>query len=449
MWFIFEMKKRNAHSICLLMMMLSFGFKVEAQDYPWLSHNNIMVEARAHYCVFWHHHFEMQRFNAFYPAFEASIYQNTFGKNEWEHYYNYPYIGFTFYHANYGINFQNDPNIGKVLGSVFALYPFVNYPLVGNEHSQLTFKLGVGIGMLTKHFDPVENNLNYAIGSPLNAAVNLSFEYRQSITKQLMSVASVGLTHFSNGATILPNYGLNTFSAAWGLAYYLRDPRLNLTPSKRPEHIPFEFDSKKWYYIDLHYGIGFKDVSKLYGGDTTHFQVHELSSYFLIPFTQYSSAGLGFSMSLDLSDQRRPNHYVDDNGKIHVIVDIKDDDGNTIDQEDRQITPIMMTKPNLSVCYSMTMNRLSYLFEFGWHLKVLKVTDLSKGNIFQKVSLQYKVYENLHAQLALTTHFGQADFLCFGIGYRFNNKYYLNKFNHENKTKRLPPGVRKRRFVFL
>ena len=438
------MKLKKAHITLWVLVLLCGSLKVKAQDYPWVSNNNIMVEARAHYSVFWHHHFEMQRFNAFYPAFEASIYQNTFGRNEWETLYNYPYIGVTFYHANYGLNFQNDPHIGEVLGSVFALYPFVNYPLIGSENSQLTFKLGVGLGFLTKRFDPIENNYNYAIGSHFNAAVNLSFEYRQRLTKRLMSVASVGLTHFSNGATVLPNYGLNTFSGAWGLAYYLRTPRVNLTLSKRPEYYPFEFDNKRWFSIDLAYGIGFKDVSKLYGGSATHFRVHEFSSYFMVPFSLRSSVGLGFTLALDLSDQRRPNHYVDDEGHIHVIVDIRDNDGHLIGKDDRIVRPIQMTKPNLSVCYSLSMTRLSYLFEFGWHLRVFEVTDLSKGNIYQKVSLRYQLSDNLFTQLALTTHFGQADYLCFGLGYRFNEKYYLNLFRHENSTKRLPPGVRKR-----
>ena len=104
---------------------------------------------------------------------------------------------------------------------------------------------------------------------------------------------------------------------------------------------------------------------------------------------------------------------------------------------------------NFSLCYVMTMNRLSYYFEFGWHLKYNKYTDLSKGNIYQKVSLRYQLSDNLFTQLALTTHFGQADYLCFGLGYRFNEKYYLNLFRHENSTKRLPPGVRKRHSWFL
>ena len=92
------------------------------------------------------------------------------------------------------------------------------------------------------------------------------------------------------------------------------------------------------------------------------------------------------------------------------------------------------------------MERLSYYFEFGWHLKLNEVTDLSKGNIFQKVSVRYQLYDNLYGRISLSTHFGRADYLCFGLGYRFNQKYYLN---YDKSTRRYPPGVRKRRFWFL
>lgn len=436
------MKTSKTHIIYLLFVFLLCCIKANGQDYAWLSNNNIMVEARAHYGFFWHHHFEMQRFNAHYPAFEFSVYQNTYGKREWEAIYNYPYLGFTFYHANFGLNFEGNHEVGDALGSVFALYPFINYPLIGNENSQLTFKLGAGVGLLTKCFDHFENHHNYAIGSHPNAAVNLSFEYRQRITHRLMSVASFGLTHFSNGSTKLPNYGLNTFSGALGIAYYLRPPRLNLTPAKRPEYRPFEFDKKKWFSIDLDYGIGFKNVSQTYGGqDTKFYRVHDLSLLLLAQFTQCSQAGVGFDMVLDMSDQTLPDHYVDQDG-IHVIKE----DPESHKKVTYDINKFQMAKPNISLCYALTMERLSYYFEFGWHLKLNEVTDLSKGNIFQKVSVRYQLYDNLYGRISLSTHFGRADYLCFGLGYRFNQKYYLN---YEKSTRRYPPGVRKRRFWFL
>ena len=408
------MKCRKTNRVILLLAMLLCGTIVRGQDYAWIADNNIMVEARVHAGVFWHHHFEMQKFNAHYPAMEVSLCQSTFGRNHWETVYNYPYIGLTFYHANFGLNFEHNSEVGKALGSVFALYPFINYPLNPNENSQLTFKLGAGLGFLTKCFDNFDNYQDFAIGSHFNAAVNLSFEYRQRISPRFMTVASFGLTHFSNGSTKLPNYGLNTFSSALGLAYYIRPPRENQTPAQRPKYKPFEFDRKHWFSVDLNYGIGFKNVSQTLGGDSTHYyNVHDLSTYLMVPITPYSSVGPGFSLALDLSDQTLPGY-------------------DTIDFKTYQLTRL-----NFNLCYSMTMERLSYFFEFGWHLKHNHI-PLSKGNIYQKVTARYQVHDNIYAHLALMTHFGRADFLCFGLGYRFNQKYYLN---HEKGTRHHPPGL--------
>ena len=432
----FGMKTTKAPILAFFFLFL-FGLSVKGQDYPWLKNNNFMVEARGHFGFFYHHHFEMERFTKSYGAFEASFYQNTYGRNEWEAIYNYPYIGVTYYTSGLG-HFNEAP---AKLGRVHALYPFINYPLIRSEYAQLTFKLGIGLAYLTEHFDQFDNFYNFSIGSHLNAAANLSFEYRQKITPRFTAVASFGLTHFSNGSTKLPNYGLNTISGALGIAYYLRDPRLLLTPAKRPEYHPFEFDKKKWFSMELDYGIGFKNVSQTLGGDSIYYTVHDLSTRFLAQFTQCSRAGLGFSLVLDLSDQTLPDHGCDSLG---TYVRVRNADGTSKKEYFNSV--FEMTKPHLSLCYAMTMNRMSFYFEFGWPLKFSDKTDLSKGNLFQKVSCKYQIYDNIYANLSLMTHYGRADYLCFGIGYRFNQKYYLN---HEKRTRRIPPGLRKRSLLFL
>lgn len=424
------MKPSKSLVIGIITAFLLCGMKALGQDNPWLAKNNIMVEARAHYGFFYHHHFEMRRFNKRYMAFEASIYQNTYGKNEWELRYHYPYLGITFYQSNLG-NFEE-------LGHVYALYPYINYPLNFSEKCQFTFKLGIGLAYLTKHFKPYGdvNYYNFSIGSHLNAAINLSFEYRQKITSRFWSVFSVGLTHFSNGGTKLPNYGLNTLSSAWGLAYYLREPRGNLLPGVRPDYYPFEFDRKQWLSLDLDYGIGFKNVSQTLRGESDHFYpVHDLSSYFLAQFTRYSRAGVCLSLVLDCSDKTLPKCEAIDDGRI-LFTRINSE---TYLPEIDTISILQMTKLNFSFCYAMTMNRMSYYFELGWHLKYNQYTDRDKGKVFEKVTLRYQLYDNLYAHLSLSTHLARADHLTFGFGYRFNQKYYLP---HGKKNRHHPPGVR-------
>lgn len=456
MQFIRKMKKGFVHITLILIMISTFCGRLSGQDYRWLTNKNYLVELRGHYGFFYHHHFEMKRFNAHFPAFEASFYKGTFGQKEWHSLYNYPYIGCTFYYSGLG-GFEE-------LGKVYALYPFINYPLLQGERSQLTFKLGVGLAYLTNKFDHLDNHYNFSIGSHVNAAVNLSFEYRQELFPRMMAVASLGLTHFSNGATKSPNYGLNTLSGALGFAFYLRDPRANLTPVRRPEYYPFEFDGKNWYCIDLDYGLGVKDVSQTMGKNERYL-VHDLSARFLVQFTHSSRAGITLSLVKDNSDKAMPDYFSKD-GQQYLVSQYSFDNTSLFDT--LAIREYQMIKPDIGLCYSMTMNRMSYLFELGIHLdlkhkdsngrfpysekpkpghpgqtmKTLKpyalATDLSEGTIYQKLTVRYHIFDNVYASLALTTHMARADYICFGIGYRFNQHYYLNK---HVKTSKLPPGV--------
>lgn len=464
------MKRKATHIAIVLGLVFLFGIHAEGQDYKWLSNNNMMIEVRGHYGFFYHHHFEMERFNAHFPAFEMSVFQSTYGKREWQILYNYPYIGCTFYHSRLG-NFYE-------LGQVYAFYPFINYPLYRGETSQFTFKFGLGVAYLTNCFEHLENPYNFSIGSHLNGAVNLSFEYRQEITARLQSVASIGLTHFSNGATKSPNYGLNTFSGAWGLAFYLRDPRANALFAKRPEYYKYEFDGKNWFSMDLDFGLGVKDVSQTMGKNERYL-VQEYSLRTLAQITTSSRIGLNFSIIKDNSDKALPDHFVQD-GQTYLIGNVWDTVKEKYHNEIIRLREYQLIKPNLGICYSMTMNRMSYLFELGVHLNFRRrddkggwrtqamldedgkpvtmnkpldpkeypvstlspyalATDFSKGSVYQKITIQYRLIDNLYAQLALTTHLARADYLCLGFGYRFHQKYYLNK---HAKTRIRPPGVR-------
>lgn len=461
MQFVKKMNHRNIHIVLLLLLVL-VGFKSRAQDYKWLSNNNLMVEMRGHYGHFYHHHFEMKRFDAHYPAFEMSIYQDTYGKKQWESLYNYPYIGLTYYHANFGHNTEGNPEIGEVLGKVYAVYPFINYPLLYDDTKQLTLKFGAGLGYLTKCFDHNDedgSHYNLSIGSNLNAAINLSFEYRQEFFSRLMGVASVGLTHFSNGATKSPNYGLNTVSGALGLAYYLRRPRLEFTPSQRPDYQPFEFDGKKWFSIDVGAYFGMKDVSATYGKNEPYL-VFDLSTQLLAQFTTCSRAGFTLSVSQDYSDQALTDHYVDDHKNIFIIQEYFQN--NKVYNDTISIKPYQMIKPNIGLCYSMTMERMSFLFELGVHVDLRKrhnmlydyktdasgrkyipagnlASDFSKGQYYEKIYIRYYLFDNLYANITLAAHYIRADYLCFGLSYRFNQKYYLDyEFGHKKRI----PGMR-------
>ena len=148
------MRCRSRHiTFGLLCTLLLIGARL-AKAQP--IHKNYEIEARAHFGYLYfqndQYHSALGRYSMHAPAYELSIHHNTYGQHRWEVLHNYPSIGLTFYYTG----FRND-NISSELGHVFALYPYINFPIIPKESSKLTFKLGVGLAYLTNKFHPTEN----------------------------------------------------------------------------------------------------------------------------------------------------------------------------------------------------------------------------------------------------------------------------------------------------
>ena len=391
------MGRQKRHIILFaLCTLLLIGKAADAQ----LSHRNYEVEARVHYGYMYfqndQYHSALGHYSRHTPSYELSLHRNTYGEHRWEVLHNYPSIGFTFYYSNFG----ND-SISAELGKVFALYPFINFPITTSETGKLTFKLGVGLSYLTNKFDPKENFHNYAIGSHVNAAINLSFEYRKRIVERLHWVTSVGLTHFSNGATRSPNMGINIFSVATGLSWYLAPPKTLIDKKLRPKNYLFEFDGKQHFVTDYQYTLGFKDMSQQFGSHQ-YFFVHNIAANLMLQLTERDRLGIGVE-------------FINDNsGKI--------------------THPTWTNKIGGLVAYEMMLDRVSFMFHVG--LRNNKALPSTAFLFYQKVGLRYYFNENLFATLAFTTYDIKADFISVGIGYHIQHKYYLPR--HEKKPHRSP-----------
>ena len=369
------------------------------------TYKNYELEARAHFGYLYfqndQYHSALGRYSMHAPAYELSLHHNTYGQHRWEVLHNYPSIGLTFYYSG----FRND-SISRELGRVFALYPYINFPIIPNENSKLTFKLGVGVSYLTNKFDPKENYHNYAIGSHVNAAVNLSFEYRQRIFERLHWVNSIGLTHFSNGATRTPNMGINIFSVASGFSWYLKRPKDLIDYKLRPKNYLFEFDGKRHFVTDYQYTLGFKDMSQQYGTHQYYF-IHNVAGNLMLQLTERDRLGLGLEFVYDPSaktlhpEWNKPRDYVKIGGLLS---------------------------------YEMMLDRVSFMFNLGIRNNV---PIPQKAFLFyQKVGARYYFNESLFATLSFTTYDIKADFISFGLGYHIQHKYYLSR--HEKRTHRSP-----------
>ena len=389
------MKGVLSHIFPLMMLLMCNVIPVAAQSYS----KNYEVEARAHYGYMYFQndesHSALGRYCGHTPSFELSLHRNTYGMQRWEVLHNYPAIGLTFYYSQ-----LNGSQYCSELGDVIAVYPFINFPINNSQSSKITFKLGVGLSYLTNKFDPTENYHNYAIGSHVNAAVNLSFEYRQRFSERLFWVNSFGLTHFSNGATRTPNMGINIFSLASGFSWYLKKPEAHLDKRLRPKNYLFEFDGKRYLVSDIQYTLGFKDMSQQYA-QHDYFFIHDLAGNVMFQISERDRLGIGFE------------YVIDNSGKITHPTGWTDE-------------------VSVLLAYEMMLDRVSFMFNVG--LRNNEALPAHAFLFYQKLGLRTYFDDNNFITLSFTTYDIKADFLSIGYGHHFKHKYYLPSNEKKSRT---------------
>lgn len=328
----------------------------------------------------------MQVFNAHFMAYEINLGVETYGKGRWEAMYAYPIIGVSYWYSNLG----NSEFIGKAN----ALFPYINFPLTQHQNYELNFRLGGGLGYLTQHFDRLNNYKYLAIGSHVNAAINLMFELRWRPTPRAHLSTGIALMHFSNGSLKTPNFGINIPTANLAFAYRLSRQNEYINRKILPELIKFEFDGHKYIEIDIGGAVGMKDISE-YG---KRFFVYALYGNVFKTITYKSKVGVGFDFIYDKSDL-----YTAELKKIELT------------------HKSQIIKPGANLGYQLNLSRTSFIFNLGFYLGGKVNRTVSS---YYKVGIRVMLSRNIFASLTLKTHFARADYVGLGLGYKLNFLYY-------------------------
>lgn len=351
-----------------------------------LSKSNLTFETKLQYGFLLSHHLELEVFNAHFPAVEISIQKETWGSKRWEEAYIYPSVGVSFWMSNLG-GF-------KEVGAAYAVYPFINFPLTRWDGQSLNFKLGVGAAYLTNHFDRIENYKNFAIGSPINIAASLYFDYRWRPSKRTAVSAGFGLTHFSNGSTKTPNYGLNIFTATIGITSYLSKPNPGQKKKNLPRYTTFEFDGSRYFELQFATAVATKDMSEELG---ERFMVYAFYTNILARVSYKSKFGAGVDYTYDASDKFLLRESTGEEPGLRDV-----------------------TKVGVNFAYELVINKISFLFNAGINAAG---KERNEGDFYQRLTLKYLFTDNWFANFALSSHLGKAEYVGLGIGRRVFIKY--------------------------
>jgi hypothetical protein len=328
----------------------------------------------------------MEIYDSHFPAFELNLGKATYGQQFWEQMYNYPFIGISFYRSGLGVS--------PYLGAANALFPYINFPIIKTKNLTFGFRLGAGIGYLSKKFDRLENYKHLAIGSYFNFAGNLMIELNCRLNDYYMLTTGIALTHFSNGSLKLPNYGLNIPSLSIGIARFLSKQNPYIQQRLYSPTKPFEYDVHHIIELNLTCVLGFKDLEAIFG---KNFFVYSLFGNVFKHISYKSKLGAGFDISYDGSDEKMLE-------KNHTPVDNK----------------LSLIKTGFNIAYELAMGRLAFDLNYGMYTSG---KDQSDGSVYQKISLKYEFSKNLYTNITLKVHWGRADFIGWGLGYKIKWSY--------------------------
>jgi hypothetical protein len=342
------------------------------------SSKNSGIAVRLHYGYIWAHRPKIEHIVTGHTSgFEISLQKQTDGNKWWQVVHGYPQTGFSFIHLDLG----ND----EVLGTANALVAYIKTPFVRTKNFQFALQISSGLGYLSKRWQRTEDYKNLAISSHVNATIQFIGEARFRISPKMYSSFNYGITHFSNGAYHVPNFGVNNISFSGGLLYQFHEPEKYLTPD-----LPA---LNKHWHLDVGYGFGVKE--SLPPGDKQFF-AHTLYASFLKPFTYTSSICIGPDFFYDLSLAR--------------VID---------DTKDKADLHSKIFRSGIHAGYELLVNRLTMLFHMGGYFYDRVKQD---GSIYHRVGMKYAINDRLFANLSLKTHYFRADYVELGAGWKFHLK---------------------------
>jgi hypothetical protein len=303
---------------------------------------------------------------------ELTISTQTSGRQLWQQINNNPHVGVSLLYGNSGSK--------KYIGNVAALFPYIKFPLFKSPHAATSFRLGFGAGWVQKPFDKVTNTKNLLIGTTLNGCINMLIEQEWQVYKRLYFNAGFSFTHLSNGSITLPNLGLNIPALSVGLRYALQ-PTAPVTVKKEWQPIV-----KKWHYYAYTYAAG----KQSYPIESPVYLVNTVVVEAVKDFSHTGRFGAGLNVTLDRSLSNETVEF-------------------DFDKSDPQ------WQASAYALYERVIGNLSIPFQLG----VYAYNKYQFTPIYQVIGLRYRFLPHFIAGLQLKAHLGKADYIQWGLGYKF------------------------------
>lgn len=331
---------------------------------------------------------EKELINAF-QTFSIRFSQQSYGKNLWEQIYNYPHwgIGLSVY------DFYNPEEIGNPV----ALYGFFAAPFMRWNKLSFNYEIGFGVTFNWKHFDPLTNSNNIAIGAGKSFYIDAGLNLQYKLTEHFDIETGFSFTHFSNGALKKPNFGLNTIAPKISIKYNF-DEKHDFIKQVSPEFQP----EKEWLVTTFFGGTNVifdsvnVDIQEKYEGIT--FPVAGITTTLNWHIWRMSKIGIGMAFNY--------------NGSVNAQVAV---DNNELEVKDGLFTD----KIQISIfpSYEFVVNRFSLILQPAFYIYRKQLENQSPV-FHQRIGIKYHFTEDFFVGITLRDYdFHVSDFVEWNIGY--------------------------------
>jgi hypothetical protein len=309
-------------------------------------------------------------------AWELSISKSLSGKEDWEHAYRFPKVGFSAILLDLG----NPDILGKAVGASW----FIDFPLIVGKRLSYSLKVGQGIGWVEKKFHYETNYKNFANSTTFNGYVNLSNMLHIHLSDRLQSSIGLSFIHFSNGSFRKPNLGLNIPASNLGIAYSFGKPFVKEEPKSN-----IEINKKTQFLVNL--AISKKERIPL---DPDSYKTYTVSLSSNKPVSIKSNIGAGIDWFYDASNKQE-----------------------LIAESEEEINPsfIETAQIGLHFSYVLRAGNIDFIFQPGFYVHNTYSTE---GVLYHRIGTRYRITDHFFFSTTLKTHFAVADHFEFGITYQ-------------------------------
>jgi len=315
-----------------------------------------------------------------YFSVDFRVSYQTVGNNIYDQLYRYPEWGVGYY----GVKLYND----TIFGIPNAVFAFIDVPFnkwTPSRKWSFSYSIGGGLSFNFRPNDLEINPLNTLIGSYNNVYIDLGLWANYRLSTSLDAKFGISFVHFSNGASTLPNMGMNLIGPKAIIKHHM--------VQERPEvHTWGEVPQwKKKHGIFFYQAMGSKQLS-MHGKD-----------YF------NSTTAVAYKYWLSYKSQ------------IVCQFDAFYDASNNSGEPPREMVPVWdRDNPanywslGLFLGYEAVYNRWSFIS--GWGHYVWRRYKYTNGN-YQRFGIRYRIYEGFVVGAGLKARTFAADYIEWSVGY--------------------------------